>query len=80
MINLLSKTDDFIKIINLRVFVKSSVLRSKFTKTSPYRQTTFFTFKISRFTIYIFLLMILSFFIKIINFLTKIGPDLLLTP
>ena len=33
-----------------------------------------FTFKISRFTIFIFLLMILWFFIKIINFLNKIGP------
>ena len=33
-----------------------------------------FTFKISRFTTFIFLLIILLFFINIINFLTKIGP------
>ena len=37
-------------------------------------QNHVFTFKISRFTIFIFLLIILWFFIKIINFLAKIGP------
>ena len=33
-----------------------------------------FTFKISRFTIFIFLLILLWFFIKIISFLSQIGP------
>ena len=34
----------------------------------PYRQTTFLLFKISSFTTFIFLLIILSFFIKIISY------------
>ena len=37
-------------------------------------QNHVFTFKIPRFTIFIFLLIILWFFIKIIIFLSKIGP------
>ena len=37
-------------------------------------QNHVFTFKISRFTIFIFLLIILWFFIKIISFSSKIGP------
>ena len=38
---------------NLSVFVKSSVLLNKFTKTSPYRQTTFLLLKICGLLFYI---------------------------
>ena len=43
-------------------------------KINPYRKTTFALFKISSFTTFILLLMMLWFFIKIHDFLSKVGP------
>ena len=73
-------------LINLWVFVKSSVLLREFNifikcvfikqiyENKSLSPNHVFTFKVSRFTIFRCLLIILWFFIKIISFLNKIGP------